>query len=413
MPESISKILIVSAALHYRYEGRLYAYGPYVREIDIWAELFEQVSIAAPCRRDEQQPGDCLPFARSNIEVLDQLETGGDTLRAKLKQIFALPLLVWGLTKAMRRAEAIHVRCPGNLGLLGILLAPLFSRHLVAKYAGQWTGYPGEPTTVRWQRALLRSRWWRGPVTVYGRWPNQPAHIVPFFTSILADEQLVRARTAALNKEFDGKARVLYVGRLYEGKNVEVLIAALGELKRQQISLRCEVVGDGPLRPTLEAQVDALGLRDVVSFAGAVDFEQVLEAYERSDVLVLASENEGWPKALAESMAFGLVCIGSDRGLMPWMLGEGRGLVVAPGDVSALAHALESIATSEATRREMSGRAALWAQSYSLEGLREALRELFAVHWKVPVSDAVQTEAARRGGIKEMQIAECGVQNVD
>jgi glycosyltransferase involved in cell wall biosynthesis len=306
----------------------------------------------------------------------------------------------------MRGAEAIHVRCPGNLGLLGILLAPLFSRHLVAKYAGQWTGYPGEPLTVRWQRALLRSRWWRGPVTVYGRWPDQPAHIVPFFTSILTDEQLVRARASAQHKSFSSKARVLYVGRLYEGKNVEVLIAALGELKRRRITLCCDVVGDGPLRQDLEAQVDALCLRDDVRFVGAVDFERVLEAYEQSDVLVLASDNEGWPKALAEAMAFGLVCIGSDRGLMPWMLGEGRGIVVRPGDAQALAQALANIAGSETMCREMSERAALWAQNYSLEGLREALRELFAAHWKVPVSDTVRMEEARRGGLKEMRVVE-------
>jgi glycosyltransferase involved in cell wall biosynthesis len=406
MPESISKLLIVSAALHYRHEGRLYAYGPYVREIDIWADLFEHVSIAAPCRR-EPPPGDCLPFARSNIEILEQAETGGDDLRAKLKQILALPWLVWGLMRAMRGAEAIHVRCPGNLGLLGVLLAPLFSRHLVAKYAGQWTGYPGEPLTVRWQRALLRSRWWRGPVTVYGDWPDQPAHIIPFFTSILTDEQLSRARSSALNKKFSPEARVLYVGRLYEGKNVEVLIAALGELKRRGITLCCDLVGDGPLRRSLEAQVDALGLRDAVRFKGAMDFEQVLAAYEQSEVLVLASENEGWPKALAEAMAFGLICIGSDRGLMPWMLGEGRGIVVAPGDARALAEALGSVATaSPVACREMSGRAAAWAQTYSLEGLREALGELFARHWPVPVSRTAPKEEARRGGLKEVRIVE-------
>jgi glycosyltransferase involved in cell wall biosynthesis len=123
-------------------------------------------------------------------------------------------------------------------------------------------------------------------------------------------------------------------------------------------------------------------------------------------VLVLASDNEGWPKALAEAMAFGLVCIGSDRGLMPWMLGEGRGIVVAPGDAQALAQALGSIVGSETMCREMSACAALWAQSYSLEGLREALRELFAAHWKVPVSYTVRMEEARAGGLKEMRVVE-------
>jgi glycosyltransferase involved in cell wall biosynthesis len=404
----VKNLLIVSSAIHYRHGGGLFAYGPYAREIDIWADLFPRVSIAAPCR-DEAPPGDCLPFTRANIEVVPQLETGGDNLRAKALQVLMLPLLVFGLCRAMRRADAIHVRCPGNLGLLGIFLAPLFSRRLVAKYAGQWCGYAGEPWTARLQRALLRSAWWRAPVTVYGRWANQPPQVVPFFTSILTDEQVARAREAASRKTFDrAPLRVLYVGRLYEGKNVEVLLTALGDLKARGVELSCDIVGEGHLRAPLEEQVASLGLRESVEFAGGVDFERVLEFYERADVLVLASENEGWPKAIAEGMAFGLVCVGSDTGFVPEMLSDGRGVVVPPGDAHALALALRRVAASPSECARMSARASAWARKYSLEGLRDALRELFAARWHVSldapprskVSDAmprpdVSTDARR------------------
>ncbi|MDT7604950.1 MAG: hypothetical protein QOF61_2947 [Acidobacteriota bacterium] len=379
----VQNLLIVSSAIHYRHGDGLFAYGPYAREIDIWADLFPHVQIAAPCR-NETPPGDCLPFTRANITVVPQRETGGDNLRAKAAQVFMLPLLISGLCRAMRRADAIHVRCPGNLGLLSIFLAPLFSRRRIAKYAGQWSGYAGEPWTARLQRKLLGSRLWRAPVTVYGRWANQPPHVVPFFTSILTDEQVARARDAARRKRFDAAPlRVLYVGRLYEGKNIDVLLAALGELKTQGVELTCDIVGEGHLRASLEGQVASLGLRDRVAFAGGVDFERVLDYYERAQILVLASENEGWPKAIAEGMAFGLVCVGADTGFVPEMLNDGRGIVVAPGDAGALARALRRIAESPAECTQMSARASAWAQKYSLEGLREALRELFASQWKV------------------------------
>jgi glycosyltransferase involved in cell wall biosynthesis len=382
MPD-VQNLLIVSSAIHYRHGGRLFAYGAYAREIDIWADLFPHVQIAAPCR-DEAPPGDCLPFTRANIAVVPQLETGGDNFRAKAVQVLLLPRLISGLCRAMRRADAIHVRCPGNLGLLGIFLAPLFSRRRVAKYAGQWSSYAGEPWTARLQRKLLRSRLWHAPVTVYGRWANQPRHVIPFFTSILTDEQVERAREAARRKKFDAAPlRVLYVGRLYEGKNVDVLLDALGELKKQGIELSCDIVGEGHLRASLERQVALLGLQAQVEFAGGVDFERVLAFYERAQVLVLASENEGWPKAIAEGMAFGLICVGSDTGFVPEMLNDGRGVVVPPGDANALARALRRIANSPAECARMSARASLWAQKYSLEGLREALRELLASHWKV------------------------------
>ena len=145
------RLLIVSSVIHYRHGSGLFAYGPYAREVDIWADLFPEVIIAAPCR-DEAPPGDCLGFTRPNISLRRQAETGGETFKAKAEQVLKLPTLVWGLSSAMREADAIHVRCPGNLGLLGIVLAPLFSRYLIATYAGQWCCDPSEAWRVRFQR---------------------------------------------------------------------------------------------------------------------------------------------------------------------------------------------------------------------------------------------------------------------
>jgi glycosyltransferase involved in cell wall biosynthesis len=377
--DRIERLLVVSHVVHYEYGGCLHAYGPYAREIDIWADLFPTVAIAAPVRR-EKPPGDCLPFTRPNIELVPQLETGGTTALAKARQALAVPQLLYSLGRAMMSADAIHVRCPGNLGLLGLLCAPLFSRYVVAKYAGQWTGRT-EAWTVGLQRMILRSRWWRGPVTVYGRWANQPSHIVPFFTSILDEAQLARARAAARPRKRSGPLRVLYVGRLSRSKNVHVLVAAVAKLRREGLDLRAEIIGEGPEATRLAGQIEAEGLAECVRLGGSVAFNDVLDYYERSDVLVLASETEGWPKAIAEGMAFGLVCIGSTCGFVPEMLEQGRGLCVPPGDAEALAAALRGIAGAPAAYDEMRCRAAAWAGQYSLEGLRSSLRDLLRTYW--------------------------------
>jgi glycosyltransferase involved in cell wall biosynthesis len=240
------RLLIVSHVVHYLHDGRLHAYGPYAKEIDVWADVFEHVSIAAPCR-EEEPPADAIPFAAANLSIVAQEETGGTSLGAKVRQIAAVPRLSLGLARAMRHADAIHVRCPGNLGLLGVILAPMFSRYVIAKYAGQWTDYDGEAWTVRLQKRLLR-RWWPGPVTVYGRWPDQPSHIVPFFTSILDEAQLARAARAASRRprERGAPLRVLYVGRLSREKHVDTLIGAIAELERRSTPCTCTIVGDGP-----------------------------------------------------------------------------------------------------------------------------------------------------------------------
>jgi hypothetical protein len=168
----IRRLLIVSHVAHYEYEGGIFAYGPYTREIDIWAELFPEIIIAAPVQR-RTPPGDAIAFQHHNISLAPQRETGGDTLLAKVTQLLATPGHFWRLARAMRSADAIHVRCPGNLGLLGCVLAPFFRKPRVAKYAGQWSEFEGEPLSWRFQKRLLRSRWWHAPVLVYGKWPHQ------------------------------------------------------------------------------------------------------------------------------------------------------------------------------------------------------------------------------------------------
>jgi glycosyltransferase involved in cell wall biosynthesis len=371
------RLLITSHVIHYSHAGRLFAYGPYAREIDLWADLFTEVQIASPCRM-APPPGDCLPFERVNISILPQKEAGGESLFAKLGLVASVPAMAFGLARAMRNADAIHVRCPGNLGLIGVLLAPLFSRRLIAKYAAQWNGGDAEPLSARFQRAVLRSSWWKGPVTVYGSWPGNPPHVIPFFTSLLTAEQLERAKVSSRRPRRGPGLRILYTGRLSKAKNVDVLLRAMAAAGPD---LCATIVGEGPERRALEALADSLGLRSRVAFTGGLPFDAVIEHLEWSDALVLVSETEGWPKSIAEGMAFGLACIGSDIGLVPQMLGEGRGFTVPPREEIALTNVLRQIASSPDRLEPMRQSAAAWAQRYSLEGLRDALNTLMHQWW--------------------------------
>ena len=114
---------------------------------------------------------------------------------------------------------------------------------------------------------------------------------------------------------------------------------------------------------------------------------------KKAHVLVLVSESEGWPKALMEGMAYGLVCIGSSRGFIPQLLGDGRGLVVPAGNVEALAQHLARIAADPDAYAAMSRAAAGWAQTFSLERLRQELRSLLERSWARPLSEAHQLKA--------------------
>ena len=376
------RLLIVSHVVHYEHGGGYHAYSPYAKEIEMWADLFEEVVIAAPCRNEAPTQDSCL-LNRPNIRLAPQKEVGGPSWQAKAGIVTALPRMVVDLSREMKGMDAIHVRCPGNLGLLGALLAPMFSKRLIAKYAGQWNGYPSEEWTVRLQRRILRSSWWRGPVTVYGRRDDDPKHVVNFFSSMFTSEQLVRARACALARRWHDPLTVAFTGRFSKAKNVDVLLRAIAALRSEGARLNGLIIGDGPEASALRELARELGIADKVEFTGAVPPERIPDLLERADIFVLASHSEGWPKAIAEAMAFGLVCIGSDLGLIRMFLGEGRGLTVRPGDVAALTDALRRVVAAPEPYETMRTSASQWARGYSLEGLREALRSLMTERWNL------------------------------
>ncbi len=378
----LHRLLIVSHVLHFQWEGRLFAYGPYAREIEVWADLFPEVVIASPLRL-EAPPRDALALNRSNISVAPQLESGGDNLRAKAIQVLALPRHLWRLARAMRRADAIHVRCPGNLGLLGCLLAPCFSGRLVAKYAGQWNGYEGEGWGAWVQRAILRSRWWRGIVTVYGQWPDRPPHVIPFFTSMMTSEMVAEALRVAAGKRFSRPLKLLYVGRLVREKRVWALLEAVRLLLDRSVALSVRIVGGGPDERPLREKVARLDLAGAVAFTGPLPYEAGLKWMEWGECLVLPSEHsEGWPKALAEAMCYGLVCIGVRHGQVPAMLG-GRGVLLDNGQPKQIADAVEWVATNSGQAQLLAQAGAKWAAKFSLDGLKEELANLLEREWQV------------------------------
>jgi glycosyltransferase involved in cell wall biosynthesis len=374
-------LCIVSHVIHLRHREQIHAYGPYAHEIEIWADLFDEVIIAAPVRKEEPT-GFAVPIDRGNVSLSPQIETGGNTISAKLLQLISLPIHIFRLCRAMKGVDAIHVRCPGTLGLLGVILAPLFSKKLIAKYAGQWPDYDGEPWSYRLQKKILRSRWWNSPVTVYGEWPNEPQHVVPFFTSMMTREQVADAVAESKEKKLESPLRVVFSGRLSKEKGVHHLIDAVGILKERGLGFEVSIIGNGAEFDRLQKQIAALGIGDQVRMVGDLPYEAGLEYFKWGHVLVLPSQSEGFPKVLVEAMCHGMVCIGTDSGLVPKML-EGRGIVLDSVSAKPIADAIETISSDADRFQKMSRAGVAWASQYSIEGLRDALQELMEKSWGV------------------------------
>ena len=184
------------------------------------------------------------------------------------------------------------------------------------------------------------------------------------------------------NLERRAEGHLVTVGRLDPIKGFDTLIAALGLLARRDVAFRCTVIGEGPLRPQLEAQIRAEGLESRVALVGAKPQEVVRAALDDAAVFVMPSvttpegNQDGIPVALMEAMATGAAVVSTRVSGIPELVHDGRnGLVVAPGDAVALADALEHLLGDAALRREL-GRAARATVAAEFDARREADRLL-------------------------------------
>ncbi|MEO5742091.1 MAG: glycosyltransferase [Vicinamibacterales bacterium] len=154
--------------------------------------------------------------------------------------------------------------------------------------------------------------------------------------------------------------RIVTVARLVEKKGVADAIAAIAQLPAP-----CEyvVVGDGPLRPSLERLAAERGASDKVRFVGAQPAADVIRFLHSADVLLAPSvtgsdgDIEGMPVSIMEGMASGLPVVATHHSAIPEVVADGQsGFLVAEHDIDGLAGRLSDLAADPNLRVRM-GRA--------------------------------------------------------
>lgn len=192
-----------------------------------------------------------------------------------------------------------------------------------------------------------------------------------------------RAEAAALRPELGLPERYLIsCTRFVTKKNLPFLIDAYAEYRRRAGDGAIDLVlmGDGALRPALEAQVAELGLNGSVHFPGFVQYGELPAYYGLAHAFVLASRIEQWGLVVNEAMASGLPVLVSNRcGCALDLVEEGaNGFVFDPWDQAGLVEGLARIAAASPSMAEHSRTViARWTPGHfarALKSLAEAVR---------------------------------------
>tara|TARA_R110001583_G_scaffold162719_1_gene314977 strand:- start:30961 stop:32613 length:1653 start_codon:yes stop_codon:yes gene_type:complete len=262
------KFVIITHAEHKIHKQDIYAYEPYVREMNLWLKYVDEVKIIAPfssepiisidskyihnndsTRHPELDSGSHV--LKMDDEMLNQVQhdetkeqiatsqtprndktvrhpqldwgshdlkykkqipnqVGNDgielrpiqsfditSLKNGMRALVRIPEILIQIYKAMQWADHIHLRCPGNIGLLGCFIQILFpNKPKTIKYAGNWDPKSKQPLSYRIQKWIVSNTFLtrNTKVLVYGEWPKQPKNVVPFFTATYSEEEIRHPR---------------------------------------------------------------------------------------------------------------------------------------------------------------------------------------------------------------------------
>ncbi|HKY32798.1 MAG TPA: glycosyltransferase [Candidatus Polarisedimenticolia bacterium] len=182
---------------------------------------------------------------------------------------------------------------------------------------------------------------------------------------------------------------VVCVASLREKKGHADLLEAFCAVAPRFPGVRLLLVGEGPLRPKLEADIRARGLAGTVALAGYRP--DPFGVPGGADLFVLPSLEEGMPNALLEAMALGLPCVATAAGGTGEALRDGReGFLVPPRSPADLAAAIERLLADQALRRRLG------------EAARRRYQEAFGVARMIEAYGRLYEEVAR-GALPQAQ----------
>jgi glycosyltransferase involved in cell wall biosynthesis len=365
------KFALFTHVPHSKADNLYFAYAPYVCEMNIWGKQVNEMLIVAPFFSGKVTAID-IPYEHQNLQFIPVPSFDLLSVKAVLGTLFRLPGLLWIIFIAMKNADHIHLRCPGNIGLLGCFVQILFpNTPKTAKYAGNWDPKSKQPWTYRLQKWILSNPFLTRnmQVLVYGAWEDSSRNIKPFFTATYSEHE----KMVLTPKALAGRIDFVFVGTLVKGKQPLYAIQLIEKLHQKGYAVRLRMYGEGVEREVLEEYVVAHQLESIITLEGNQSKATVQKAYQDSHFVVLPSDSEGWPKVIAEGMFWGCVPIATSVSCVPFMLDYGNRGVLLEMNLEHDSLLVDAVLHNQADFDSKRNKAADWSRSYTLEVFEQAI----------------------------------------
>lgn len=368
------KLVVVSSAPIVVLNKKKYMYGPYQKEMKIWAKYTDEIQFCCPIWREDRG----LLIDDISFPISETIELKEFDIKSIIKIPFAIYYSIVNffiILKAIKSSDHIHLRCPGNMALLACIAQVFYPKKIkTAKYAGNWDPKSNQPWSYRMQKWILSNTFLTKnmQVLVYGEWSNQTKNIKPFFTATYSESDKKDVKIRGLS----GRIRFLFVGMLSEGKQPLYVAKLIRELILKEYDVQLDYYGDGKMREEIEKFIVSNKLTGKIFLQGNQSKDKVEEAYQESHFLLLPSKSEGWPKVVAEAMFWGCVPIVTPVSCVPYMLDYGkRGLLLKTNQEEDV-NALTKVIDIPEKYSQMSFEAQDWSRQFTTTNFEDEIKKL-------------------------------------
>ena len=365
---------IITHVIHTQSNGKYYAYAPYVNEMNLWIKNTDKVIIVAPLKVAEVNP----IFSNYSHDAIQFIEVPYFSVTNFKNVVYTLlnfPRICFSIFRAMQQADHIHLRCPGNMGLLGSCIQILFpKKKKTAKYAGNWDPKSKQPISYRIQKMILSSAFLTKnmQVLVYGEWENQSKNIKPFFTATYTESEKVAVKTRNLN----GSIKYIFVGTFSSGKQPLYAIQLIEKLKENGHNVQLTLYGEGKEKEQLENYIQSNHCSNFIFLNSYISKDDLKKVYQESHFLVLPSKSEGWPKVVAEAMFWGCIPLATNVSCISNMLNnENRGLLLSLNMNSDL-EKMQQLFQNDSEYQTKINNAIHWSRNFTIDKFEEEIKKL-------------------------------------
>lgn len=366
-----SLLIISDTPMWGKENSKFFVFEPTLREVERLADLFEVVYWIGYRHGLEPELLARSPLKPHIKVIMLPYAVGGNRFYHKLKILPFLPKMMITVVKNIKLNSVIHTRGPSVPALIAILFS-FFDRSRIYwhKYAGNWRQNHA-PLAYAVQRSLLRRNLHQ--ITVNGNWSGERANIINLENPCFTREEIQLAKDTVRSKSPGNLITICFVGALVPAKGVNGLMKALAKVAHIEKIDCVLIVGDGAERKQLEGESKHLPFQ--IKFLGNLLRDQVNEVYAQSDIIVLPSKSEGFPKVIAEAAAFGCVPIVSNvSAISQYIIHGENGLLLENTDPSTIAKSIDSILTDFSKLRKMQTKVMEMAEDFTYERFVERVK---------------------------------------